>query len=561
MLEPHPGLTVVTGETGAGKTMVVTALGPDHRPAGRCRAGCGPVRSGPWSRHGPRIGGRSGVARCVEELGGELDDDGSVILLRTVGADGRSRAHIGGRSAPVGALAQVTEPLMAVHGQSETVGLLHPANQRAVLDRFAGNESRLEAFRAARAAWLAPPPTCESVRCTPGSGPSASRLLRLAVTEIDRTAPAPEEDTAVAEGIRRLENVDALRVAAEQARQLLAGDSEPELPHAVGRLEAARRLLDSSGDGRLAGRAADLHQASAVVLDVAAELTGFLVDLDADPDRLEQLLGRQAELRALARRYGPDVRAVLDFRAQAERELADLDGSDDALATVRGRCHRLEHDLAAAAADLSAHRRTAAADLGARATAELSGLAMARARVHAHVDPRRGAPGAPDVIEVDGEPVVVGVDGIDTVEILLRAHPTAPALPLARGASGGELSRVMLALEVVLAAADPVGTLVFDEVDAGVGGRAATQVGSRLAALARSHQVVVVTHLAQVAAFADRHVVVDAADDGSVRRTALREVRGTQRLVELARMLGGTDGRSARAHATELLTAASSGRG
>jgi len=293
-----------------------------------------------------------------------------------------------------------------------------------------------------------------------------------------------------------------------------------------------------------------------VLADVAADLAGFLRDLDADPARLEQLLARQAVLKTLTRRYGVDVDAVLAWVCDAERELDTLDSSDHRLAELADHVDKLAAAVGQAALGISERRRAAAARLGELVTGELAHLAMGRAEVRVAVTQRPASATDADAVEVEGRWLAAGADGIDQVDIVMTAHSGAPELPIAKGASGGELSRVMLALEVVLTDADPVATLVFDEVDAGVGGRAATEIGRRLALLARRHQVIVVTHLAQVAAFADRHVVVDAGSPGAVGRSDLRVVSGIAREVELARMLGGTNSTSARAHARDLLAAA-----
>lgn len=556
VLEPHPGLTAVTGETGAGKTMVVTALGlitGGRADSGRVRVGAD--RAIVEARMVVAAG--HPLAGQVEAAGGHLDDDGSVILIRSVAADGRSRAHVGGRAAPVGVLAELTEPLVTVHGQSDAIILLQPAQQRAVLDRFGHHESQLAEYRRARTAWLAAVAELADRTVHARERGLREQSLRLGIAEIDRVAPQPDEDVELIAEVRRLENADSLRGAAATAGQALSGgDDAPDTPSAVDLVELARKVLEGSGDQRLVDWGTALHQTSAVLVDISAELSDYLQDLDADPARFEQALTRQGELRTLTRRYGADVNEVLAWRAEAVRELDGLDSSEAALASLRSLCGRLAGDTAAAAAGLSARRRIAAAQLSARATAELADLAMGRATLRVAVTARPAATGAGESLDIDGRPVAAGVDGVDTVEFLMTAHPSAPELPIARGASGGELSRVMLAIEVVLAGADPVGTLVFDEVDAGVGGRAASEIGRRLARLARSHQVIVVTHLAQVAAFADRQVVVDAGSDGSVRSSSLRTVAADEREAELARMLGGTDGATARAHAAELLASA-----
>ncbi len=555
VLTPHPGLTAVTGETGAGKTMVVTALGligGGRADSGRVRAAAG--RAVVEAR--VEVAAGHPAQALVTAAGGAADEDGSYILVRSVGADGRSRAHAGGRSVPVSVLAETAGTLLTVHGQQEATALLQPAQQRAVLDRYAGTETLLETYRARRAAWLAAVADLADRSGRARERAQREQVLRLGMSEIDQVAPTPGEDSEIVAEIRRLENSDQLRAAAEGARTALVGE-DLDAPAAVGLLETARKLLAATEDERLIGWAGRLHETSAVIIDHAADLSGYLDDLDADPQRLEQLLHRQAVLRTLTRRYGADINAVLAWRADAAAELAELDSSEEAAEAAVARCAQTAAAAQTAAGKLSAQRAKAARRLAEAATGELAHLAMGRATLLVAVTHRVASdPGGPEVLQVGGQACTAGVDGVDAVEFLMQSHAGAPELPVARAASGGELSRIMLALEVVLAGSDPVDTLIFDEVDAGVGGRAATEIGRRLAALARDHQVIVVTHLAQVAAFADRQVVVDAAEDGAVRSSSLREVVGAERQAELARMLGGTDGDTARAHAAELLAAA-----
>ncbi|MDP9092422.1 MAG: DNA repair protein RecN, partial [Actinomycetota bacterium] len=311
----------------------------------------------------------------------------------------------------------------------------------------------------------------------------------------------------------------------------------------------------------LAGRASEL---SALAADLAADLRDYADQLNADPERLAQIEERRGVLRGLTRKYGDaqaDVAAVLDWAEQARARLADLDVSDEAIAELTVRRDAAAAAVNRAALTLSAERKAAAAKLAAAVTSELEGLAMPGASLHIEVRARTSGQGAHGL---DG--LFLSPDGADEVEFLLAPHPQAPALPIARGASGGELSRVMLALEVCLAGTDPVPTMVFDEVDSGVGGRAAVEVGRRLAQLARAHQVIVVTHLAQVAAYADRHIVLDKSDSaneairGGVTTSDVRLVTGEDRVTELARMLAGTDSSTARKHAAELLGTAAKHR-
>jgi len=565
-LEPHRGLTVLTGETGAGKTMVVTGLtllGGGRAESSRVAEGAGrALVEGRFEAGAPAL-------RIAEEVGAEVDEDGTLIAVRTINADGRSRAHLGGRSVPVGVLARLAESVLAVHGQNDQLRLLRPVEQRAVLDRFAGDAVAvpLERYRAVRGDWREA--CAELVERRDGARQLAREadLLRHGLAEIASVNPQPGEDTALVAEARRLAAADDLRSAAGGARLALAGgdgadvSDGAEQPGALGLVGEARRLLAGSGDPALEGLEPRLAEMSMLLDDVAGELTGFLDALDADPERLQSVLVRQAELRALTRKYAADSDGVLLWAEQANTRLAGIDTSDEAIAALQARRDKLATELARHAEAVSAARREAATRLAAAVTEELTGLAMPDARLLVQLSRRElGEPGTDGVgVELGRRWVAAGPDGVDEVEVRLVPHAGSGPVPLHKGASGGELSRVMLALEVVLADADPVPTMVFDEVDAGVGGRAAVEIGRRLARLAVSHQVIVVTHLPQVAAYADRHVVVDkrgAASNG-VTRGRVRTLDETDRIVELARMLAGLDDTSTgRAHAEELLATA-----
>jgi DNA repair protein RecN (Recombination protein N) len=556
VLEPHPGFTVVSGETGAGKTMIVTALGlicGGRGDAARVRSGS--ERAVVEVRLAVDPAGAP--AATVAAAGGRFDEDGSVIAVRSVAADGRSRAHIGGRSVPLATLAELTDPLIAVHGQSEAISLLRPGQQRSVLDRFAGLEDALRDYRRQRADWQQLVADLADRRARARELAQREQMLRLGLAEIAAVNPVSGEDTALIAEVRRLENVDGLQVAALAALTGLTGSEDvADAPNAVALVQAGRHDLEASADPTLTDLAGQLQQASLTLADVAAELSSYLSALDADPARLQEVLARQAALRTLTRRYGEDVDAVLAWAADATAELENLYFSEHRLAQMQAAVDALRAEVGVVAQRISEQRSAAAERLGTLVTAELDTLAMARAVVRVRVAQREARAADPDAVQIGGSWVAAGPDGVDQVDIVMVAHPGAPELPIAKGASGGELSRVMLALEVVLADADPVATMVFDEVDAGVGGRAASEIGARLAALARSHQVIVVTHLAQVAAFADRHFIVDASSSGRVGTSNVRLVAGRDREVELARMLGGTDGATARAHARDLLETA-----
>jgi len=561
-LELDPGLTVLTGETGAGKTMVVTGLallGGGRAEVSRVAEGARrAVVEGRFSACSP--------AHAVgDDVGAEPDEDGSLIVVRTVGADGRSRAHLGGRSVPVGVLGRVAEVTLAVHGQNDQLRLLRPAEQRALLDRFAGDAvgAPLARYRSVRIAWQEVAAELAERRDNARRLAQEADLLRHGLAEIAAADPRPGEDRELVDLARRLAAADDLRAAAGGARAAVAGSeedvSDAAALGAVGLIGDARHRLAGAEDPELAALDGSLGEALALLADVAAELTGYLDRLDADPERLAEVLSRQAELKALTRKYAADVDGVLAWAEQARGRLDRLDTSDDALAALAARRDELAAELAGHATAVTTARRAAAERLAAATTAELAGLAMPDARLLVGVAPRATPPDAADALAVGGTVLGAGPDGVDEVELRLVAHAGAGPQPLHKGASGGELSRVMLALEVALAGADPVPTMVFDEVDAGVGGRAAVEIGRRLARLAQRHQVVVVTHLPQVAAYADRHLVVDKSarrSDGAVR-SRVRALGEDERIAELARMLAGLDDtRTGRAHAEELLAAA-----
>jgi DNA repair protein RecN (Recombination protein N) len=557
------GMNVITGETGAGKTMVVTGLGllfGGRADAGRVRPHAG--RAVVEGRL--RLTGRAAraVHGRIAEAGAEPDEDGTVLLSRTVTLEGRSRAHVGGRSTPVSVLGEIGEQVLAVHGQSDQLRLLRPAEQRAALDRFAGaeHEKLLDALRETYAEWRRVEDDLADRRRNARQRNQEADLLRLGLDEITRVDPQPGEDDELKAEAQRLEHIEGLRTAAQLAYQCLAGGAEStdDTSDATSLIGSARRSLETQAavDPRLGELAGRLEEAAALVGDVTAELSAYLGGLDADPARLQAIYERRAALRALTRKYAEDVDGVIAWAERARQRLAELDTSDELLEELDRERQRLAREVAELAARVSAGRREAAQRFAEQVTVELTGLAMPHARIEVAVLPRPAGRGEPSVV-VDGVEVGVGPDGTDEVEIRLMAHPGAPALPLQRGASGGELSRVMLAIEVVFAGAGGPPTLVFDEVDAGVGGQAAVEIGRRLARLARTHQVLVVTHLPQVAAFADRHLVVAKDTSGAVTTSGVRVVEDTERARELARMLAGLpDSDLGIAHAEELLAVA-----
>jgi DNA repair protein RecN (Recombination protein N) len=553
LLELAPGLTVVTGETGAGKTMVVTGLGllfggradPGAvRPGSRAASVEGRLRLDPA---GP-------VAARAGEAGGELDED-SLLLVRTVSAEGRSRAHVGGRSVPVGVLAELAESSIAVHGQSDQSRLLQPARQREALDRYAGEPVSAPLTRYVEAydelqeteAELADLVTRARERS------QEADVLRFGLDEIEAVDPQPGEAGALALEAARLGQADTVRAAIDVARAALLGGDTTEAADAVGLLGAARSALESAGldDPELEALIGRLKEVGYLVADLGADLASYGSGIEADPARLAVVEERRAAVTRLLRKYteepavaDPDRDPVAEALAWAQRaaaRLTTLEGDDDRIGALRARRDELRATMAAQAAEVSRARAGAAKRFAAAVSAELAALAMPNAEVQVDVRSREE----------------YARHGLDDVELLLRPHAGAPARPVQKGASGGELSRVMLAIEVVFAGADPVPTFVFDEVDAGVGGKAAVEVGRRLAALARTAQVIVVTHLPQVAAFADQHLVVHKADDGSVTSSGVTRLDDSGRVAELSRMLAGQErSAAAQAHAEELLAAA-----
>ena len=554
VLELGPGFTALTGETGAGKTMVLTGLGlllGDRADSGLVRAGA--ERTEVEGRL--RVDPEGEVARRAVEAGAQLDDD-ALLVARSLSVEGRSRAFIGGRGAPVGLLAELADALIAVHGQADQRGLLRQSVQRAVLDRYGGASvaEALSRYRTLFAELSAAQAALNEVTARGRERAQEADLLRFGLAEIAAVAPEQAEDVALKAEIERLAHVDALRRAAEIAHGAVSGGDE-QRPDALTTVGVARRALEEvrGRDDALDALGQRLAEAAYLLADVGADLAAYSAGLEADPARLEAAQQRLAVLAGLVRKYAPDVDGVRRWSEEATERLAELEGDDDRLETLAADQQRLLVELADAATTLSAARRGAALRLETAVSAELAALAMPHAAVKVDVRQRESDAGLP----CDGRRLAFGPAGVDEIELMLIAYPGATPRPLGKGASGGELSRLMLALEVVLAGSDPVATFVFDEVDAGIGGQAAVEVGRRLAALARSAQVIVVTHLPQVAAFADSHLVVRKTEDGSSTTTVVESVAGAERLEELSRMLAGLpESASGRGHAEELLEVA-----
>jgi DNA repair protein RecN (Recombination protein N) len=544
-----PGFTALTGETGAGKTMIVTALGLLRGE----RADSAAVRSGrpQASVEGSwRVPGTGPVADRVAEAGGELEPlpDGTAVLLlgRTLSSEGRGRALVGGRTAPVGVLAELGERLVAVHGQSDQVRLRSATAQREALDRFGGPQlARLVAeYAEVYRRWQAKQTELDTLVESRERRLAEADSLRAALADIEAADPQRGEDTELAERAERLSNLEDLRLAAAQAQELISSQSLDDVPDVTALLESARRSLDraSAHDPELVPIVEAITAASFAVAEISGSLASYLGGLDTDGAReLEGVQERRADLGALIRKYGPTLDDVLDFLDRGSARLLELDTDSDRIESLTAEVEGDGSAVRELADRLSALRRSAAAELGERVTAELAALAMPNARLTVEVTEREE----------------LSASGRDSVGILLQPHSGSDPRPIGRGASGGELSRVMLAIEVVLAGSDPVPTFIFDEVDAGVGGASATEIGRRLARLAETAQVIVVTHLAQVAAFATNHLRVVKDAEGAVTESSVQQLTGEARVAEMARLLSGLpDSESGLAHARELLDAA-----
>ncbi len=560
------GLTVLTGETGTGKTMVVTGL----QLLGGARADATRVRSG---AERAVVEGRfttdeldgqpaADIAEILDSSGAVRDDDGSIIAARAVSRDGPSRAYLGGRSVPAKSLSTLTTELLTLHGQNDQLRLMRAHEQRAALDRHAGIGAKLDRYRKLRDEWLHARRDLADRTARARELAQEADQLKFALDEIAAVDPVPGEDDAVVADIRRLSELDALREAAQTAHAALSDtpDTADATPSAVDSVGHARSALDATDDGALTGLAAQLDEALTLITDVSSELTSYLDELPSDASTLETKLARQTQLRALTRKYAADIDGVLDWVQQARERLSQLDVSEEALAGLERTVDGLANQLARAAAELTKERTKAAKGLAKAVTAELAGLAMGDAEFTITVQPMPARPddSAPLILP-SGKAVHAGSAGPDIVEFGFTAHRGVAVLPVNKSASGGELSRLMLALEVVLATSAEGTTMVFDEVDAGVGGRAAVQIGRRLARLARTHQVIVVTHLPQVAAYADVHLVVEGG--GRNGTSEVRRLDDDGRVAELARMLAGLgESDSGRAHARELLSTAGEDR-
>jgi DNA repair protein RecN (Recombination protein N) len=524
-LELHPGLNVLTGETGTGKTMVTVGL----MLALGARAAASLVRQG---ARGARSQARFDAPAGTEEWA----EDGELVLARSVGADGRGSARIGGQIATASSLARLGESLVEIHGQHRTQRLLGASAQTAFLDRFAGDPhlASVAAYRGVFDQLRRVSAELDALREDVRERERELDLLRYQVDEIRATAPAADETPHLSAEETRLSHVERLLELASSAETALS--DEGGVADAVGTVAAS---LDTGagldpGLAELSGRGSAL---AAEAAELAHDLRAYRESLSVDPERLQEVRERIAALRGLQRKYGATDREVLAFFERASERLDTLTGADDRLSGLEAEASALRGQALELARTITTGRQQAAPHLAAALREELEELGMPGARIQVHLEPQ-------------DEP---GPLAAETVELRLAGGPGQPLEPLARSASGGELSRTMLACRSVLADLDQIPTLVFDEVDAGIGGEAGLAVGRRLARLAGGRQVMVVTHLPQIACFADRHVRVRKVDG----RASVEVLEDGERVAELSRMLAGlSDSRGAVSHAAELLNEA-----
>ena len=547
-LELGRGLNVLTGETGAGKTMILTAL----------NLVLGGKSDSSLVRHGSErlvATAQFSVTKDskdqLDEIGAEVDGS-SLIVTRTVNSDGKSKASCGGVTVPAGTLADVTEPLIEIHGQSANSQIVKPARQRELLDRFGGAPvtSSLVAYQQKYSEYLELKERIKAMKASANKRDGEIAELEEFLAAWAKLKAVRNEPSSVEDEIKRLSSVEDLRIASSGAMSAL--DSEES--GALTMLHSARRFLDAAKgkDSKLEEIAERVAESLFILDDASSDLASYATSLEADPERLDFLQNRKAELNLFIKRWGGTESAdeelvLLAAKAKSGKEsIADLKGGDERIAELETELAKIKKSLLAAAQELSKARSASAQSLSQSVTSEIQALSMPHTRFFAEVI-------SPDYSGALKESDFTQL-GCDEVSMQIQGQVDGPKIGLGKGASGGEMSRIMLGLEVVIAKSHPVGTYIFDEVDAGVGGKAAIEVGKRLHALAQNSQVIVVTHLPQVAAWADTHFVVKKSSDGSVVQSGVSKLGQSERVEEIARMLAGLEeSSSAREHAAELL--------
>ena len=541
-LEISKGLTVLTGETGAGKTMILTAL--NLILGGKADSAL--VRKG-----SERLvaSGRFSIPKSSEHLFEEvLVEDGELIVTRTVAADGKSKATTNGVSATASTLSAVGENLVEVHGQAANQNITKSSRQRELVDRF--GQIDLGDYQSALHDYHELKERITALKKSIAQKDKELSELREFANAFKKLNPSVSEVAEIDVEIARLSSVEEFRLATAQATAAI----EDEEAGSSTSLGVARRALETarSKDPLLEAIYQQLSESFFLVADAQSALNSYQSKLEADPVRLDFLHARKADINTLIKKFGGSGTHEQELTELTERfrnssdAIADLEGGDQRLAELQTQLSAHKKVLLTEAKNVSELRTKAAVNLSQLVTAEIQQLSMPHASFVAKVESADySAPKESDFT----------THGCDDVAMFIKGHKDAPLVALAKGASGGEMSRVMLALEVVIATTHPIGTYVFDEVDAGVGGKAAIEVGKRLHQLAQHAQVIVVTHLPQVAAWADSHFVVTKNNDGTVSQSDVRMVAGEDRIEEIARMLAGLENSaSAREHATELLS-------
>jgi DNA repair protein RecN (Recombination protein N) len=547
-LELSRGLNVLTGETGAGKTMILTALS----------LLLGAKSDSSLVRHGAERLVASATFSIPDSLSAQINDlgglveDGSLILTRSVSTDGKSKATASGATVNASTLGEITEPLIAIHGQSANTQIVKSVRQRELLDLFAGNDltAVINGYAESFNTYNEMKAKLKALISNASARESQIADLELLTKQWATLKPTRDEYAAVEDEIRKLASVEDLRIAAVGAGSAL-GDEEAGGLTVLGQ---ARKFLEAAKgkDQALDDIAGSVAESFYLLDDAHAALTSYLASLEADPTRLDFLQERKAALLAFVKKWGgagsvDDEMAEIASRVKSAKEMiADLNGGQDRISELESEIKKAKSKLLIDAKKLTAARNIAAKKLSENVSQEIAGLSMPHTRFFA------------DIVTPDYEGALKESDftntGCDEVVMSIQAQKDGPKVALGKGASGGEMSRIMLALEVVIAASAPVGTYIFDEVDAGVGGKAAIEVGRRLHALAKHAQVIVVTHLPQVAAWADRHFVVAKDSDGQVVQSGVSQLDEQSRVSEIARMLAGLDQSiSAQEHAAELL--------
>ena len=541
-LEISKGLTVLTGETGAGKTMILTAL--NLILGGKADSAL--VRKG-----SERLvaSGRFSIPKSSEHLFEDvLVEDGELIVTRTVAADGKSKATTNGISATAGTLSIVGENLVEVHGQAANQNITKSSRQRDLVDRF--GQIDLGDYQRALISYHELKERISSLKKSIAQKDKELSELREFANAFKKLNPSVGEYAEIDLEIARLSSVEEFRLATAQATAAI----EDEEAGSLTSIGVARRALESarSKDPQLEAIYQQLSESFFLLDDAQTALNSYQSKLEADPVRLDFLHARKAEINTLIKKFGGSgsheqelAELTVRFKNSSD-SIADLEGGDQRLQELEVELTANKKVLLKSAQSLSESRIKSAEQLSKLVTAEIQQLSMPHASFVAKVESADySAPKESDFT----------AHGCDEIAMFIQGHKDAPLVALAKGASGGEMSRVMLALEVVIATTHPIGTYVFDEVDAGVGGKAAIEVGKRLHQLAQHAQVIVVTHLPQVAAWADSHFVVTKNNDGTVSQSDVRNVSGEDRIEEIARMLAGLENStSAREHATELLS-------